>query len=62
MTGMNNIDDFKRLPDESFDDFFVRLFEHKAEYGLTCEQISRILNLESGTVYGESKWRKDFTE
>lgn len=60
MTGMNNIDDFKRLPDESFDDFFVRLFEHKAEYGLTCEQISRILNLESGSVYGESKWRKDF--
>lgn len=58
---MNNItDDFKRMPDETFDDYFVRLFENKAEYGLTCDQIGRILNLESGSLFSESKWRKDF--
>lgn len=56
----NAINDFKRLPDESFDDFFVRLFENKVEYGLTCAQIAYILNSESGMSFGESKWRKDF--
>lgn len=49
-----------RKPDEQFDDFFVRLFEHKAEYGLSCQDIADILNDEVGVVYGESKWRKEY--
>jgi predicted phosphodiesterase len=50
----------KRFEDETFDDYFVRLFEHKDEYGLDCQAIADILNDESGEQYGESKWRKDF--
>lgn len=45
---------------ETFDDFFVRLFEHKDEYGLTCQEIADILNRQCGEDYGESKWRKEY--
>lgn len=56
--------DVKRLPDESFDDFFVRLFETKHETGLNCEQIAELLNAESpdGVQYGECNWRKKFKD
>lgn len=57
---MTNNLDYKKRSDETFDDYFVRLFENKTEYGLTCEEIALLLNTESGTAYGESKWRKDF--
>ncbi len=57
----------KRLPDETFDDYFVRLFETKHETGLNCEQIAELLNAEApdGIRYGECNWRKkykDFTK
>lgn len=57
-------DNTKRFQDEAFDDYFVRLFEHKAEYGLNCEQIADLLNAESptGIQYGESKWRKAYKD
>ncbi len=57
-------DKMKRLPDESFDDYFVRLFERKDEYGLNCEQIAALLNAESpsGVICGESKWRKSWKD
>lgn len=45
---------------ETFDDFFVRLFEHKDEYKLTCQDIADILNRQCGEEYGESKWRKEY--
>lgn len=53
-----------RFQDESFDDYFVRLFEHKAEYGLNCEQIAELLNAESpdGVQRGESAWRKAYKQ
>lgn len=54
----------KRLPDESFDDYFVRLFETKHETGLNCEEIADLLNAESpdGIHYGECNWRKKFKD
>ena len=51
---------FDRLPGEDFTNYWVRLFENKSEYGLTCEGIATLLNAELGVDYGESKWRKDF--
>lgn len=45
---------------ESFDDFFVRLFENKEKYGLSCQEIADILNSYVGEDYGESKWRKEY--
>ena len=47
-----------RLPNESFDDFFVRICENKNVLGLTFEQVADILNAESGKSLGESAWRK----
>lgn len=54
----------KRLPDETFDDYFVRLFETKHETKLTCEQIAELLNAESpeGVQYGECNWRKKYKD
>ena len=49
-----------RRTDEQFDDYFVRLFENKSEYGLSCQEIADILNHEVGAIYGESKWRKEY--
>lgn len=45
---------------ETFDDYFVRLFQNKSEYGLSCQEISNILNAELGVSYDESKWRKEY--
>lgn len=51
---------YARRADEQFDDYFVRLFENKTKYGLSCQDIADILNAEVGAVYGESKWRKEY--
>ena len=50
-----------RHPGEDFTAYWIRLFEHKDEYGLTCSDIAMLLNAEQGTDFGESKWRKDYT-
>lgn len=49
-----------RQTGEPFIDYWIRLFEHKDEYSLTCETIASLLNADQGTDYTESKWRKDF--
>lgn len=54
------MDIFNRKQGEDFTNYWVRLFENKAEYGLNCEQIAVLLNTELGVSYDESKWRKDF--
>lgn len=51
---------YARKENEQFDDYFVRLFENKAHYGLSCQDIADILNAEAGMAYGESKWRKEY--
>ena len=45
---------------ESYLDYFVRLFEHKKEYGLNCIDIASLLNHENGNEYGESAYRKEW--
>lgn len=49
-----------RFDGESFDDYFVRLFENAPMYNLKCQEIADLLNEECGEQYNESKWRKDF--
>lgn len=49
-----------RRSGESFTEYWIRLFEHKDEYGLTCTEIAELLNADQGTDYGECKWRKDY--
>lgn len=45
---------------ETYDDYFVRLFEHKKEYGLTCVDIAELLNEVTGNNYTESAYRKEY--
>lgn len=54
----NNI--IKQHPTETYDDYFVRLFENKKEYGLTCVDIAELLNDVSGNNYTESAYRKEY--
>lgn len=49
-----------RRDGEEFTDYFVRLFEHKKEYELSCDEIANLLNTEDGSSYTESKWRKEY--
>ena len=51
---------YLRQSGEPFVDYWIRLFEHKDDYGLTCESIAALLNAEQGSDYTESKWRKDY--
>ena len=50
----------KKQSGESYVDYFVRLFDNKKIYGLTCDQIAELLNTESGQTLGESAYRKEF--
>ena len=52
--------EFNRLPDETYQDYFVRLFENKALYKLDCNKIAELLNAENGQSYGESCYRKEW--
>lgn len=49
-----------RWAGESFDDYFIRLFDNKDKYGITCRQIAELLNAENQTNYGESVYRKEY--
>lgn len=50
----------QRMPGEDFASYFLRLFDNRLTYGLTCTQVADLLNAESGAEYSESKWRKDY--
>lgn len=52
--------DIHRLPDEEYLDYFVRIFENKNIYGLTCNDIAELLNKETGQSYTESAYRKEY--
>ena len=60
MVETNNRLYINKFEDESFDDYFVRLFENAIDYDLRYYEIAELLNNECGEQYGESKWRKDF--
>ena len=55
-------DILKREDGEKFIDYFVRLFEHKDSYDVTCQQITDLLNSEDGIEkeFKESKWRREW--
>ncbi|MGZ9868129.1 hypothetical protein ACU3L3_06880 [Priestia endophytica] len=53
-------DTLKRQADESFYDYFVRLFANKDTYDVDTYDIKDLLNAEMGSTYSESKWRKDY--
>ena len=48
------------MKNESYDDYFVRLFENKNIYHLNCKEIANLLNHENGENRGESSYRKRF--
>ena len=50
----------RRDIDETIDDYAVRLYTHKNEYGIDCYQIANILNEETGEKKDESAWRKHY--
>lgn len=51
-----------RKPNESLEDYHIRLFENKEEYGIDKFQITDLLNKEADEEYSESKWRKDYAQ
>ena len=50
----------KQRPSETYDAYFVRLFENKKEYGLTCTDIAALLNAVNGRNYTECAYRKEY--
>lgn len=55
-----NSDIIYRKENETYDDYFVRLYEHKKDYDLNCVKIAELLNSECGKQYGESAYRKEY--
>lgn len=49
----------ERQANETYEDYFVRLHDNKANYGLTHRQIAALLNADTGQNYGESAYRKE---
>lgn len=58
MTEMNHL---KRQENENLLEWKIRLCSRKDEYGLTWDQIKNIINNETGDNFGESAYRKWFT-
>lgn len=56
------MDVLKRRDNESFNQYHIRLFENKDEYGINPVKIAELLNKEMGSNYDESKWRKDYAQ
>ena len=51
----------ERLDNEDINAYALRLYDNKSEYGLNSESIAELLNNETGKSYGESAWRKHYT-
>ena len=51
-----------RWPGESWQDYYIRLFENKEKYGVTSSRIAQLLNAENGKNYDESAYRKRFND
>lgn len=49
-----------RAPDETFDEYLVRLFSNKNAYGLSCQGIADLLNKDNGLSLNEATYRKDW--
>ncbi|MWV44958.1 hypothetical protein GRF59_15150 [Paenibacillus sp. HJL G12] len=58
---MNNTPQTKKNTDESIESYLYRLGSNKDTYGVTWDEITILMNEESGESFSESKWRKDFS-
>lgn len=59
--GWRKIDSIlNRQANESYDDYFVRLFENRLTYKLSFEQVAELLNIEKKQNYGECAYRKEY--
>ncbi|MET3505595.1 hypothetical protein [Halalkalibacter oceani] len=54
---MENI--LNKQPQESFNEYHIRLYDNLDEYGINSHKAAELLNKELGSSYSESKWRKD---
>lgn len=50
--------EFMRNKGEDIVDYMVRLYENRAKYDLTNQDVADLLNKEDGSEYDESRWRK----
>lgn len=48
------------MPNESVDDYLVRIYSNLNVFGLSCQDAADLMNAESGEAYSESRWRKRF--
>lgn len=53
---------FKRKSDESIEQYHIRLFDDMNIHEASSEELAHYLNLEYGSNYSESKWRKDYSQ
>ena len=53
--------DYKRLPNEDFDTYALRLYDNKSEYDLNSRDIAVLLNEHSDISKEESAWRKHYS-
>lgn len=51
-----------RTTGEEYDDYFVRLFENRIEYGISFDEIAALLNHEKNQSFGESAYRKCYAD
>lgn len=49
-----------RAPDESMDEYLIRLYSNKNVYGLSCQNIADLMNKENGLAMNEATYRKDW--
>lgn len=54
------MDSVTRKPDESFDDYLVRLFSNRENYNLNTREVTELLNKDSGLNTVESTYRRDW--
>jgi hypothetical protein len=52
----------KKKDGESLNDYLIRLYQNKDEYEIDKFQVADLLNIEMGSNYDESKWRKDYAQ
>lgn len=50
--------DFMRKPDEDIVEYLIRLYDNRATYGLSNQEVADLLNKEDDSNHDESRWRK----
>ena len=50
--------EFMRNKGEDIVDYMIRLYDNRAKYDLSNQEVADLLNREDETQYDESRWRK----